>query len=216
MMVRPSLCVSHEQTRFVTFALRCAHPPPSGSKITPTMAHGTQSKDPACPPHQSRKHHTLSDSDSSRIRSVRSMWWSHRVICALVFGFALLVGLTDGFVVSSSSSSSSSIHRQNAFTAANDCTSQDIPITRRLLSGRLALSLSMIKQPKDTTETPTKRTRIEDGSPLGVAIVVLGGSLVVLLGNNDETPNRSLLWAVFATASIAAGISRLVKNQTKH
>jgi hypothetical protein len=47
-------------------------------------------------------------------------------------------------------------------------------------------------------------TKVEDGSPLGVAIVVLGGSLVVFGG--DEL-SKIPVWAVFVTASVAAGLS---------
>ena len=81
-------------------------------------------------------------------------------------------------------------------------------------------------------------TKIDDGSPLGVAIVLLGGAWVVLGdsdggsstgdaqlslppfvasilsfggdgGGNGSTDGR--IWAVFITASVAAGISRLVR-----
>jgi hypothetical protein len=60
-------------------------------------------------------------------------------------------------------------------------------------------------------------TAIEDGSPLGVAIVVLGG-LWLVLGDgslpmlDDE---RASIWVVFCTASIAAGISRLIRYHQK-
>ena len=83
-----------------------------------------------------------------------------------------------------------------------------------------------------------KVTQIDDGSPLGVAIVLLGGAWVVLGdsdggsstgdvqlslppfvasilsfggdgGGNGGTDGR--IWAVFITASVAAGISRLVR-----
>lgn len=52
-----------------------------------------------------------------------------------------------------------------------------------------------------------KTTPIEDGSPLGVGIVIIGGSLVVF--GEQDIP----VWVVFATASIAAGISRLIRNR---
>lgn len=48
---------------------------------------------------------------------------------------------------------------------------------------------------------------VEDGSPLGIAIVVLGGSFVVF---GDETFNVPL-WVIFATASTAVGIARLIR-----
>lgn len=63
------------------------------------------------------------------------------------------------------------------------------------------------------SETETaKYTKVEDGSPLGVAIVVLGGSLVVFGGDGlAQIP----VWVVFLTASVAAGISRLVRSLEK-
>ena len=92
-----------------------------------------------------------------------------------------------------------------------------------------------------------KVTQIDDGSPLGVAIVLLGGSWVVLGGGGDGCASSAhisslppllasfvssmdglvgggvaggggasgstdgRIWAVFITASMAAGISRLVR-----
>ena len=52
-----------------------------------------------------------------------------------------------------------------------------------------------------------KTTPIEDGSPLGVGIVIIGGSLIVF--GEQDIP----VWVVFATASIAAGISRLIRSR---
>ena len=81
----------------------------------------------------------------------------------------------------------------------------------------------------DTSTSDKTYTQIDDGSPLGVAIVVLGGSWVALGGGQDvpqlpssvmdgvggsysgSTDDDALIWAVFATASVAAGISRLVR-----
>mmetsp|Transcript_19528 Transcript_19528/g.39565 ORF Transcript_19528/g.39565 Transcript_19528/m.39565 type:complete len:145 (+) Transcript_19528:722-1156(+) len=56
------------------------------------------------------------------------------------------------------------------------------------------------------------RTVVKDGSPLGVAIVLLGGFYGMC---NDSSDEQLSVWAVFATASIAAGISRFVKFSTK-
>ena len=63
-----------------------------------------------------------------------------------------------------------------------------------------------------------KYTRVEDGSPLGVAIVMIG-SLIIF--NGDETlpqdPASPSVWIVFATASIAAGLARLYRyNRDKN
>eukprot|EP00980_Cylindrotheca_fusiformis_P007223 scaffold1525_cov142-Cylindrotheca_fusiformis.AAC.23 len=82
--------------------------------------------------------------------------------------------------------------------------------------GTLASSLSVVRntrlqygKKKDENES-AKYTKVEDGSPLGVAVVVLGGSLIVFGGDNfSEIP----VWVVFVTASAAAGISRLVRSQ---
>ena len=52
-------------------------------------------------------------------------------------------------------------------------------------------------------------TKIDDGSPLGVAIVVLGGSFLAFSGSESVDPTS--IWIVFASASIAAGLSRLLR-----
>jgi len=69
---------------------------------------------------------------------------------------------------------------------------------------------------KQDEDEVSGRTRIEDGSPLGVAIVVLGS--LALLGSDGVALNTSisevsLVWVVFGTASVVAGISRLVRNK---
>ena len=81
--------------------------------------------------------------------------------------------------------------------------------------------------PADTSTSDKTYTQIDDGSPLGVAIVVLGGIWVALSDGQDvpQLPSGMMdgvgwghggtddvrIWAVFATASVAAGISRLVR-----
>ena len=84
--------------------------------------------------------------------------------------------------------------------------------------------------PADTSTSGKNYTQIEDGSPLGVAIVVLGGAWLALGDGDQDAPqlpfgmmdgvggsysgsvdDGALIWAVFATASVAAGISRLVR-----
>lgn len=52
-------------------------------------------------------------------------------------------------------------------------------------------------------------TKIEDGSPLGVAIVLLGS--LVVLRNDDLNRDPDSVWIVFATASAAAGLARLIR-----
>lgn len=70
---------------------------------------------------------------------------------------------------------------------------------------RTSLSLQNQRNPNDPKEGYSK---VEDGSPLGVAIVVLGGSLVVFGGDNfSNIP----IWVVFVAASTAAGVARLIR-----
>mmetsp|Transcript_16074 Transcript_16074/g.38584 ORF Transcript_16074/g.38584 Transcript_16074/m.38584 type:complete len:153 (-) Transcript_16074:284-742(-) len=76
------------------------------------------------------------------------------------------------------------------------------------------------KDDNDKREKTTKErhyTRVEDGSPLGVAIVALG-SLVIFGSEQDESlgsPDSSSVWIVFATASIAAGVARLIRYYSR-
>eukprot|EP00956_Cyclotella_meneghiniana_P011783 scaffold16548_cov55-Cyclotella_meneghiniana.AAC.1 len=57
-------------------------------------------------------------------------------------------------------------------------------------------------------------TRVEDGSPIGVAIVLLG-TLYLYYGQSSSSTlmsnDSSSVWIVFATASIAAGLARLFR-----
>ena len=65
----------------------------------------------------------------------------------------------------------------------------------------------------ETTPKKRKYTKIEDGSPIGLAIVALGGLIV---SNVDELANNpDVIWIVFGTASMAAGLSRLIRNSKK-
>jgi hypothetical protein len=59
-----------------------------------------------------------------------------------------------------------------------------------------------------------KYTKVEDGSPLGVAIVVLG-SIICLNSDQFEENSPLIVPLIFGTASLAAGISRLVRYQNK-
>ncbi len=68
----------------------------------------------------------------------------------------------------------------------------------------------------DDLETTNKRTytKIDDGSPLGVAIVGIGGLLYAKGGDTfsvflQNSPNA--VWIILATASTAAGLSRLFR-----
>ena len=56
-------------------------------------------------------------------------------------------------------------------------------------------------------------TKIDDGSPLGVAIVGIGGFLYAKGGDTFsflQDSSNNAVWIILATASTAAGLSRLV------
>jgi len=89
------------------------------------------------------------------------------------------------------------------------CPTNSIP--KQIRNHKTPLSYKIKNNNDNSKEKVSKSsTVVEDGSPLGVAIVVLGGSFVVL-GNDTIDENRIPVWAVFATASIAAGLSRLIR-----
>lgn len=76
---------------------------------------------------------------------------------------------------------------------------------------------------KNTDEaTNNNRTKVEDASPLGVAIVALGSFL--FLGDSGDAGDTVKAWVgddlpvagvILVTASLAAGISRLVRRQLR-
>ncbi|CAJ1946343.1 unnamed protein product [Cylindrotheca closterium] len=71
---------------------------------------------------------------------------------------------------------------------------------------------SILQNQRNGNDNDSKQTgrytKVEDGSPLGVAIVILGGSLVLFGGDKfDNIP----VWAVFVVASTAAGVARLIR-----
>ncbi|KAL7426867.1 hypothetical protein ACHAXM_000684 [Skeletonema potamos] len=65
----------------------------------------------------------------------------------------------------------------------------------------------------DDLESKKTYTKIDDGSPLGVAIVGIGGLLYAKGGDTfsllQDSPNA--VWIILATASTAAGLSRLFR-----
>jgi len=72
----------------------------------------------------------------------------------------------------------------------------------------------------NNNESDSKRTytKIDDGSPLGVAIVGIGGLLYTkggdtfsFLQQDYSSSNNNAVWIILATASTAAGLSRLVR-----
>ncbi len=69
----------------------------------------------------------------------------------------------------------------------------------------------------DELESKRTYTKIDDGSPLGVAIVGIGGLLYTKGGDTfsflqqDSSSSNNAVWIILATASTAAGLSRLVR-----
>jgi len=99
--------------------------------------------------------------------------------------------------------------------------------TRTLSTGASVslVPLSLAKQrpstkTKDNNTIKNKKSRNfkspEDGSPLGVATVIIGFGILQLVGDNfDNTTTVFKQYAapiIFCSASIVAGISRLVRN----
>jgi hypothetical protein len=69
------------------------------------------------------------------------------------------------------------------------------------------------KKDKEIAPMPTP-TNIEDGSPLGVAIVVIGSLLWFATKGESDTNTIGevpVIAIIFGTASTAAGIARLVR-----
>mmetsp|Transcript_9041 Transcript_9041/g.14948 ORF Transcript_9041/g.14948 Transcript_9041/m.14948 type:complete len:145 (+) Transcript_9041:38-472(+) len=65
----------------------------------------------------------------------------------------------------------------------------------------------------DDLEKERAYTKIDDGSPLGVAIVGIGGLLYTTGGDTFSflQDSSNAVWIILATASTAAGLSRLVR-----
>eukprot|EP00984_Skeletonema_dohrnii_P015167 scaffold6499_cov96-Skeletonema_dohrnii-CCMP3373.AAC.2 len=65
----------------------------------------------------------------------------------------------------------------------------------------------------DGLESKRTYTKIDDGSPLGVAIVGIGGLLYSKGGDTfsflQQQDSSNVVWIILATASTAAGLSRL-------
>ena len=77
-------------------------------------------------------------------------------------------------------------------------------------------STAIYARNEEDEKKKTGYTPISDGSPIGLAIVALGGAYVVF-GQPQDTgslPEISV-WAIFLTASLAAGVERLLLNKKK-
>lgn len=74
-------------------------------------------------------------------------------------------------------------------------------------SHRQLLACYNTRGDKKAGDTP-KYNRVEDGSPIGVAIVIVGFSLLAF---GDDLLSDVPWWVVPVTASTAAGITRLIK-----
>mmetsp|Transcript_47274 Transcript_47274/g.100515 ORF Transcript_47274/g.100515 Transcript_47274/m.100515 type:complete len:162 (+) Transcript_47274:121-606(+) len=86
--------------------------------------------------------------------------------------------------------------------------------------GRASIARFAIKDENndgnDAEEEKGGYTRVEDGSPLGVAVVLLGS--LYIFGSGDESyrePTSDSVWIVAATASVAAGLARLFRWYTR-
>lgn len=87
-----------------------------------------------------------------------------------------------------------------------------------LLQTRATVQRRLVEKSDDTDKKQATRTKIDDGSPLGVAIVVLGSIALTLFGKADPTlpsGDSPAYFAVFIAASVAAGISRWIRNYEK-
>eukprot|EP00985_Skeletonema_marinoi_P000867 scaffold354_cov67-Skeletonema_marinoi.AAC.1 len=71
------------------------------------------------------------------------------------------------------------------------------------------------KNNNNNLESKRTYTKIDDGSPLGVAIVGIGGLLYSKGGDTfsflQQQDSSNVVWIILATASTAAGLSRLVR-----
>ncbi|KAL7530852.1 hypothetical protein ACHAXR_003711 [Thalassiosira sp. AJA248-18] len=68
----------------------------------------------------------------------------------------------------------------------------------------------------DDVEKTQYTSTVEDGSPIGVAIVLIGSLLIFGGDESLQAPSSSSVWIVFATASIAAGLARLIRYTTSN
>eukprot|EP00956_Cyclotella_meneghiniana_P026133 scaffold55810_cov49-Cyclotella_meneghiniana.AAC.6 len=91
-------------------------------------------------------------------------------------------------------------------------TSPTIPIITCCLSSK-----NDNNNDNDASIKKRQYNRVEDGSPIGVAIVLLG-TLYLYYGQSSSSSSSTLMsndsssvWIVFATASIAAGLARLFR-----
>lgn len=117
---------------------------------------------------------------------------SLRQLTHLVVFFMLLVGSCTAFL--------SQPHRHRSLSVSKSSAQMVVPSTRI----PRPLQLTPLKNNEDS-KTKQKVKQFDDGSPLGITIVVLGGLYVV----NTDSDNIGI---VFCAASVAAGISRLVRN----
>ena len=76
------------------------------------------------------------------------------------------------------------------------------------------MSSAMTMRKTDDKESGKSRG-FDDGSPLGVAIVALGSIFAAMNSEGEKNVGDSnLVWIIFGTASLAAGLSRLVRTFT--
>ena len=86
---------------------------------------------------------------------------------------------------------------------------------QKIISQDIASTSLGAKKNNNNDDLEKKRTytKIDDGSPLGVAIVGIGGLLYTKGGDTFSflQDSSNAVWIILATASTAAGLSRLVR-----
>lgn len=120
--------------------------------------------------------------------------------CVFLLVLALLADSSDAFAS----------HFQNRAQIGNDrvhcLTNERTPKTPT------ALFANKKDAGSDNTDTEAY-AGVEDGSPLGVAIVLVGSLIVFGSGDDSalQNPESPSVWIVFVTASVAAGLARLFR-----
>ena len=137
------------------------------------------------------------------------MMFSGRMPCCILAIIISMPIYSDAFMPHARTHLSIIARSPSTKTLAN--TSPTIPITTCCLSSK-----HNNNNDNDASIKKRQYTRVEDGSPIGVAVVLLG-TLYLYYGQSSSssftlmTNDSSSIWIVFATASIAAGLARLFR-----
>eukprot|EP00956_Cyclotella_meneghiniana_P034158 scaffold101981_cov24-Cyclotella_meneghiniana.AAC.3 len=150
------------------------------------------------------------DQQHSRQQGDSTMMFSGRMSCCILAIIISMPIYSYAFMSHARTTLSIIVPSPSTKTLMN--TSPTIPVTTCLSSKN--------NNNNDNDDAAIKKrqyTRIEDGSPIGVAIVLLGTlELYLYYGRSLSsstlmTNDSSSVWIVFATASIAAGLARLFR-----